>query len=229
MIPKIIHQTSGVLTPEEARLGHRMRGILQDWEYRFWTDAQNESLVEEWFPKYLPVFRKIRHGVIKADIARYMYLAAFGGFYFDTDYKMLRAIDDEMLSHRCVLPISRNNGTSVRVGNAVIGSEAGHPLWSDFIAHIFTESGLADLPKARIEEVTGPDGLTAFFFARQDVYEDVYLPTRSIFHPPLANRGFTSHREPTTLGVHLSWGSWRTVNPLTAARKLLRRKITSVL
>jgi mannosyltransferase OCH1-like enzyme len=227
MIPKIIHQTSKTLTPEEDRLGRRMRRILRGWEYRFWTDTENESLVEERFPEYLSIFRRIRRGVIKADIARYMYLLAFGGFYFDTDYKVLRFIDDETLSHACVLPISRGDKTSFRLGNAVMGSKPGHPFWTDFIEHIFSTVGLIDLAESKIEDVTGPDGLTRFYVARKQMYRDIYLPEKPIFHPAHSCRGFLYEREPMTVGVHLSWGSWRTKNPLKAVVRFTRRKITS--
>lgn len=227
MIPKIIHQTSKKLTPEEDRLGRRIRGILPGWEYRFWTDAENESLVEERFPEYLSIFRRIRRGVIKGDIARYMYLSVFGGFYFDTDYKVLRAIDEETLSHGCVLPVSRGSGSSFRLGNAVMGSKAGYPIWTDFIAHIFSTVGLIDLAESKIEEVTGPDGLTKFYRAREHMYDDIYLPARPIFHPAHTCRGFSYQKGPMTVGVHLSWGSWRTKNPLKAILRLTRRKVTS--
>ena len=227
MIPKIIHQTSKKLTPEEDRLGRRIRGVLPGWEYRFWTDAENESLVEERFRKYLSIFRGIRRGVIKVDIARYMYLSAFGGFYFDTDYKILRSIDEKTLSHTCVLPISRGNGSSFRLGNAVMGSEAGHPIWTDFIAHIFSTVGLIDLAESKIVDVTGPEGLTEFYLARQQMYDDIYLPARPIFHPVHTYRGFSYRREPMTVGVHLCWGSWRTKNPLQSMVRFTRRKMTS--
>jgi mannosyltransferase OCH1-like enzyme len=228
MIPKIIHQTSTRnLTPEEARLGRRIRRLLPDWEYRFWTDADNHLLVEERFPEYLSMFRRIRRGVIRADIVRYMYLSAYGGFYFDTDYKVLRTINEEILSHDCVLPLSRSNGESFRLGNAVMGSEAAQPFWADFLAHIFSTAGLVDLAESKIEEVTGPDGLTQFYLARQQMYDDIYLPARPIFHPLHTYRGFFSQKGPMTVGVHLSWGSWRTKNPLAAALVLARRKLTS--
>jgi mannosyltransferase OCH1-like enzyme len=227
MIPKIIHQTSKKPTPEEDRLSLRMRRILPGWEYRFWTDAENESLVAERFPEYLSTFRGIRRGVIKADIARYMYLSAFGGFYFDTDYKVLRAIDEETLSHSCVLPISRSGRSSFRLGNAAMGSKAGHPFWTDFIGHIFSTVGLTDLPESEIENVTGPDGLTKFYVARKKMYGDIYLPDKPIFHPVHTCGGFLYQREPVTVGVHLSWGSWRTKNLLKAMVRFTRRKVTS--
>ena len=235
MIPKTIHQCRlsnfdeppTALTPEERRLCRRMRQVMPDWEYRFWIDAAVDAMIQEVFPQYLKIFRTIRRGVVKADIARYMYLFACGGFYFDTDYKLLRRIDDGMLSYSCVLPLSRSTETSFRLGNAVMGSEPGHPFWSDFIAHIFSTAGLTNLAESKVEEITGPDGLTAFFLSRRHLYPNMYLPDRPIFHPIHTLRGFLSRTEPRTIGIHLSWGSWRTTNPFAAMLRLTRRKITS--
>lgn len=235
MIPKIIHQCMlsnfnqplKTLTAEERRLCRRMRRIMPDWEYRFWTDATVDSLVQEIFPEHLTTFRAIKRAVVKADIARYMYLFAFGGFYFDIDYKMLRPIDEALLSHSCVLPLSCSSESSFRIGNAVMGSEPGHPFWADLIEHIFSTSELRDLAERKVEQTTGPDGLTAFFSSRRHLYRDTYLPDRPIFHPIHTHAGFLSKTEPRTIGIHLSWGSWRTKNPLKAMVRFTRRKVTS--
>src|SRR5580692_3326018 len=107
MIPKIIHQTTPTktLSWEERRMIRRMRSVLSDWEYRLWDDADNERLVVRHFPRYLSRYRSIQRGVVRADIARCMYLYVFGGFYFDTDYKIIAPIDAQTMSAPCVLPI----------------------------------------------------------------------------------------------------------------------------
>lgn len=93
-----------------------------------WTDADNEELVRKSFPQYLKLYLEIQRGVIKADIARYMYMAVYGGFYFDTDYKMLRRIDDSLLHYTCILPISRMDNATFCLGNAVFWIGAGIPF-----------------------------------------------------------------------------------------------------
>jgi mannosyltransferase OCH1-like enzyme len=222
-----LNEAAKTLTPEERRLCRRMRRLLPDWEYRFWTDASVDALVQEVFPQHLKAFRAIKRAVVKADIARYMYLFSQGGFYFDIDYKMLQPIDHEMLSHGCVLPLSRSSESSFRIGNAVMGSEPGHPFWRDFIGHIFSTGELTDLAERKVEETTGPDGITAFFLSRRHLYPDIYLPERPVFHPVHTHAGFLSKTEPRTIGIHLSWGSWRTKNLLKAMVRFARRKVTS--
>jgi len=228
MIPKIIHQTSKRLTREESRLISRMRRQLPDWDYKLWTDAANDELVANQFPEFLESYQHIRRGVVKADIARYMYLSVYGGFYFDTDYKVLRAIDSEILSHACVLPISRNESQLFRLGNAVMGSVAGHPFWRDLLAHIFNGDRLEGIREEMIEKITGPEGLTDFFLARQNHYQGVYLAPGPMFHPPHKLGGFSFVESAMTVGVHLCWGSWRSKSPLGSVRGVLHRKITSL-
>ena len=74
----------------------RMRSILKDWDYAFWDDFDNDRLVAQYFPQFIERFRNIERGVVRADIARCMYLYIHGGFYFDTDYKILAPIADDI-------------------------------------------------------------------------------------------------------------------------------------
>jgi mannosyltransferase OCH1-like enzyme len=229
MIPRIIHQkTSRGLSPEEVRLAHRMRALLPGWEYRIWNDQKTEALVADRFPQYLSSFQSIKRGVVKADIARCMFMFVYGGFYFDTDYKLLHPIDDGMLAHSCVLPLSRDSDGLFRVGTAVLGSEPNHPFWTDFIERIFQHDQLSDLAEARIEKTTGPEGLTSFYLERSSLYNDIFLPPREMFHPPITLMGFSFQRGTATVGAHLSWGSWRKKSPLGSLKSLAVRKFTSL-
>jgi mannosyltransferase OCH1-like enzyme len=157
-----------------------------------------------------------------------MYLAAFGGWYFDTDYRVLKPIDDAMLMHACVLPISRSSAEVFRLGNAVMGSVPRHPFWGDFLEEIFAESELTEILEDRVEKITGPEGLTDFFLKNRSQYSDVFLPERSIFHPQLTMSGLSWDKSPATVGVHLCWGSWRSKGPLGRIRAVTVRKITSL-
>ena len=153
---------------------------------------------------------------------------AFGGFYFDTDYKLLHPIDEEMLSHSCVLPVSRNSSSLFRLGNAVLGSEPNHTFWNVFIERIFSQVQLNDLAEADVEKTTGPEGLTSFYLEQSDLYNDIFLPPREVFHPLTTHMGFGFERGAATVGVHLCWGSWRKKSPLRNLRGFAVRKLTSL-
>ena len=85
-------------------MSSRMRAILKGWGYALWDDFDNLRLVAEYFPQFLERYRSIQRGVVRADIARCMYLYIHGGFYFDTDYKILTEIGDDILANACRAP-----------------------------------------------------------------------------------------------------------------------------
>jgi mannosyltransferase OCH1-like enzyme len=233
MIPKIIHQTAPTknLSWEERRMTSRMTSILKGWEYVFWDDSDNDRLVAQYFPQFIERYRQIKRGVVRADLARCMYLYVHGGFYFDTDYKILAPIGDDILAKNCVLPISRgstNEMSSVRLGNAVMGSAPRHPFWHDFLDDLFSSGSLGNLTEDRIEKTTGPEGLTRFFFQNHHNYADVFLPAREIFHPQLTAANFSYEMSDKTIDAHLCWGSWRTKQIPRLARNICTRKITAL-
>lgn len=232
-IPKIIHQTARTkdLTWEERRIAGRMLAILTGWQYHLWDDNDNDRFVAGHFPQYAEQYRRIKRGVVKADLARYMYLYVHGGFYFDTDYKMLAPIGDDLLSRACVLPVSRGDASSpatMRLGNAVMGSVPRHAFWSDFLRQLFNTGKLEDVAEDQVEKTTGPEGLTDFFLRHREKYADVFLAPRSMFHPPLTGGNFSYQASADTIGTHLCWGSWRTKNLLRLARNVFVRKLTAL-
>jgi len=233
VIPKIVHLTAPTknLSWEERRMSRRLKSVLNDWYYALWDDRENDQLVANCFPHFLEQYRSIRRGVVRADIARCMYLYIHGGFYFDTDYKLLAPIGNEILTHSCVLPISRgglDDLSTFRLGNAVMGSVAGHPFWADFLDDLFSNRSLATLPEDQIEKTTGPEGLTHFFVTNRDRYRDVHLAPRPLFHPRLTKGNFSYEKYTGTIGAHLCWGSWRTKHVLRFARNICMRKITAL-
>jgi hypothetical protein len=206
---------------------------MPGWEYRLWEDGDTEMLVRQQFPQYLSSFQSIRRGVVKADIARYMYMYVYGGYYFDTDYKMFKEIDGDMLNHSCVLPVSRLENGLFILGNAVLGSTPGYRLWAEFLDNIFAEGrcgkGLDTLAESEVIKTTGPDALTRFFRERQTKYEGVYLPPRAYFHPAISCRGLVIDKTSETLGAHLCWGSWRSKTTVYSAVDFVAMRIGSII
>jgi mannosyltransferase OCH1-like enzyme len=232
MIPKIIHQTSRTknLSSEEERLRRRIRRIMPDWQLNIWDDADNLEIVRKFFPAEFDKFNSLRRGVVKADIARCVYLFAYGGLYIDTDYKILKPIDDEILSHQCVLPVSRSDDQSspeFRICNSVMLSMPSHPFLKAFLGQIFSCPYLEKLPENLVEKVTGPEGLTKFYLENKSSYPDIYVPPRKFFHPLITMKGLSYDHRYSSYGAHLCWGSWRSKGLLRNAKTYLTRKISS--
>ena len=238
MIPKIIHQTSKSknLSWEERRLVTRLRRMLPDWRHHLWDDQDNSDLVDRVFPAFSARYKTIRFGVAKADVARCAYMYAYGGFYFDTDYKLLRAPDEALRSKKCVVPLEQSRPSKapapqqeLQLGNAALASEPGHAFWKDFIEFIFDEkkAHLITDPQ-QIIPATGPVAITEFYSERADQYPELYLPPQNQFHPSISLFALRSSADRDSYGIHLHWGSWRGRPASVAARTLLRRKINGL-
>ncbi len=234
MVPSIFHLTAPTkhLSWEERKIEARLRRLLSEWEEHLWDDADNSALMQEAFPQYAARYEAIRFGVMKADIARCAYLHRYGGFYFDTDYKLLRPISRELLLQCCILPIEEGTVGSpdFRIGNAVLGSVAGHPFWAAFIEHLFTTQAPEALTDPRlIPSMSGPRGLTLFYARHGDRFTDIVFPPQNEFHPPRTWFGLSHRGGAQAFGSHLCWASWRGKTPTHAVTNLVRRKLTAPL
>jgi hypothetical protein len=242
LIPKIIHQTAAtaMLTGEERALRHRINEFLPDWTTLLWTDDGNRQIIADHFPEYLRDYDRIARGVVKADIARVTYMHVYGGFYLDTDYKLLKPFDEALLSRTCLLPIESGElGTpSLTLGNSVFASERGHPFWREFLKVIFetnlhsstdqvlssSAGALADgQPTSEgVLSVAGPPALTRFYLSRSRDFPDIHLPAIAEFHPNMLPSGRPDAR---SYGIHLCWGSWRGKKSLKWLTNKIRRKL----
>ena len=228
MIPHTNHQTAPTraLTWEGERLAKRFGSILRGWGYRLWGGADNQRLVEDTFPQISDVFSSIERGVVKAKIARYVFLYVHGGFYFETEYKMLKSIGAAILSRPCVLPMSRKLGKDgmFRLGNAVLGSEPGHPFWRDRLKKpVLQPRALDDRGEPdRSDRRTGRSN--GFYAAHRARYPDIYLPARHLFHPPPTLVDLPAG----AYGVHLCFGSWRSTGLFRAFKALVTRKVDPI-
>ncbi|MCC5086419.1 glycosyltransferase family 32 protein [Xanthomonas campestris] len=232
-IPRIFHLTSPTtaLSWEERRIVARLQRTLSGWTCKHWDDTANSALMHRAFPHLAARFDAIRFGVMKADIARYAYMHVDGGFYFDTDYKLLAALGPALLEQPCVLPIEEGalGQPNFKLGNAVFGSEAGHPFWASLIEHIF----VAHLPERltdhrQIPMVSGPRGLTNFYLSRDGRFQGIHCPARDAFHPDRTWFGLGHRGGQIAVGSHLCWASWRGKSTRRAITNYLRRKLSAL-
>jgi hypothetical protein len=142
--PKIIHQTwkDEQVPPSLAPYQESWKRLHPDWEYRLWTDADNDALVEDEFPSLLDLYRSLPRAIHRADFARILYLWRFGGLYVDLDIAALRPADELLDGHDCLLGTEpklhaeRLRGVDQVVCNAAMASEPGHPFWEKMIGEI---------------------------------------------------------------------------------------------
>jgi mannosyltransferase OCH1-like enzyme len=247
MIPLRIHQTAPTKFPslEEKRVISRNKSICPDWEFCFYDDADNQNVMQEAFPEFFEQFLAIKRGVVQADIIRCVYLYQFGGWYLDTDYRLLRRLKGDvtvldatsgkasaqwldLLSQKLILPVSGIPGKDQHfVCNSILASEKGHPFWRAFIEHLFSNDKLISLDEHSVEGLTGPLGLSRFYLQNKDRFPDVCIPLKKYFHPRITRWGFSYEQHPDSYGVHWCWGSWRSKKLSRKVKNLLTRKVTS--
>jgi mannosyltransferase OCH1-like enzyme len=229
MIPKIIHHTSGVLSWEERHVIARTEKLMPDFKHLLWTDEQNVALLEKHLPQHVDIYRKFKHGVIRVDIARCLYLYDLGGVYCDTDYRFYKPLDPKLLDHTCVLGVEEKNCAGIdggeKVGNAFMMSEPGFALWPDFVESIFQR---AIAGEERVLFLGGPHALSNFLRKHQEYAPQItFLPTLTVY-PDFRFLKLTSERDETTIGAHLCWGSWRN-KPILMQIKNRGRRVLSAL
>src|SRR6188474_231200 len=152
-IPRILHLTSArvPLAGVEENFFRRNARVLGDgWTYRIWSDAENDAAVAQHFPELADAYRALPYGVMRADIARLVYMHADGGWYADTDYEWLRDPTEVAAEYDLVLPLSRDadDAGGECVGNAVFGSIARHPFWAAVVFDVLSTPIPSDLPTA---------------------------------------------------------------------------------
>lgn len=230
MIPKIIHHTSGTNSWEERRVIGQAKKIMPDFEFKFWSDQANADLIDHFFPQYVDAYHALPSGIVRTDVARCVYMYAYGGIYADTDYRFIRPLNSAFLSNRCVLGIEERHNKTIgggdKIGNAFLASEAGFNLWPEFIESIFYR---AKQGEERIVFIGGPHALSLFLKERNDLRAQITLMPPEAIYPSFRMAKLKTYRDETTIGAHLCWGSWRDKGTLQGIKSRARRLISAVI
>lgn len=232
MISRILHQTSSHdLNFAEKRIRNTALKRFPGWNYRLWSNQDNLELVSSTIPQHLDAFRNISRGVITADICRCLYMYKYGGIYFDTDYKFYRALEPELLEKRCVLGVEEMEvdllGGADKVGNALLASEPGFPLWLPFIDYIF--ENLAKHGEDDVVFSSGPHALTLFLQEHADLRNEIHFLTVDRSYPAFSFLKMSTFHARDTLGGHLCWGGWRSKSNIQRARNRARILLSCLL
>ncbi|SFB52140.1 Glycosyltransferase sugar-binding region containing DXD motif-containing protein [Rhizobium sp. NFR07] len=227
MIPKIIHHTAATLTLEEKVVIKRARNVLNDYDFLFWGDEENEALVAEIMPHRVEAYRSIGRGVIKADIARCLYLYKAGGIYVDTDYKFFKKPNPAFHRSTIVLGVEEQHNDWIgmrKVGNAFMASQPKLPFWLEFVEGAFErmEGG-----EKQVLLLAGPHALSLFIASSEKWRDFVTLLPASSIYPEFSRFKLSGKRSADTLGVHLCWGSWRNKSLLNMIASRSRRLMSA--
>lgn len=171
MIPRIVHfiwlQGEAHLrehAPEYWENVRRTRELFGDhWEVKLWEEPALLEVIAQVAPQVLQRFESLDRSAMKADVARFVLVKAYGGIYLDIDFIVTRSL--EPLCHLAQEPYvalrrlrfgsflhSVLNGTLASEPESlqtyIIISSPQHPLWDLLIDHIarFRPRGFLEHP-----------------------------------------------------------------------------------
>ncbi|MEC4982476.1 MAG: glycosyltransferase [Oscillatoria sp. PMC 1068.18] len=144
MIPKVIHQTWKTNTiPKQCQPFQKSwQTHHPDWEYRFWTDADNRAFIAQEYEWFLPIYDSYDRGIKKADAVRYLIMHHYGGVYVDLDFECLQPLNPLLEGKELIFgleplahvnsPATVSRGLKKIVCNAFIASCPQHQFWEYF-------------------------------------------------------------------------------------------------
>ncbi|KAH7621804.1 putative Inositol phosphoceramide mannosyltransferase 2 [Nannochloris sp. 'desiccata'] len=172
-IPHIIHQSykSTALPENFATWSQSWKDTHPDWQYKFWSDADNDNLISTHYEWLNDTYSKLPQAIYKADLVRYLYMLKEGGVYADMDTWLMRKLDtltegfDACVGQKAILAMmSTDIYFQHNIPNAWMASSPGHPFWM-FVVRVIQERYTDILTKqARgdtssnlgVEGITGP-------------------------------------------------------------------------
>ncbi len=167
-IPKVIHQ---IWLQGAEQLPSRYRWASETWkrnnsgwEHRLWDEDLLIGLMRDEVPEWLPLFSSQEDFAARADIGRYALMQHFGGVYADMDTVCVRPLGPLLRDERARLFVHTSSGQPwpwrfdrkdpfCRIGNALIASVPGHPIWRMVSKHITAHNH----PATPVVFRTGPE------------------------------------------------------------------------
>lgn len=157
-----------------------------------------------------PLWRRIPHWIIKADLGRLLYIYFNGNFYFDVDCAIRKGLSIKaerfliLFTEMILKDVNqlgprecKNPENALRIANYAFGTNVlRHPFLKDVILECINRLGLlldsanTHLSHQDILWVCGPDVITTVFHQSKSRYPDLILMD-------------------TTVLAHLCHGSWR--------------------
>ncbi len=185
-IPHIVHQTwkSAELPERIAPLVETWRSLNPGWEWRLWTDADNEALAASVEPRLRECLEACPYVIQKIDIFRWIYLREHGGVYVDADTECIAPLDAVVAGKSLVLgeePVehARQVGHERLVTNCFFAAAPGHPFVRA-VLDALTPQSLADaVTHVDVLRTTGPAFVTCVLDA-SDAPDASILPSHAL-------------------------------------------------
>lgn len=210
---KIIHQTwkNTELKEVEKIWVESVKEKFVGYEYKFWTDEDNERLIRTKYPEFQDFYKELTP-VEKSDFCRYLYIHQYGGVYLDIDVKMNRFLE---LGEADVILCDQTEEANTEKLEIVVdpfflagkkGCNFFYSLCQNIVrGTIYKHLSISidKLYSLKTLYKTGPIMLTKFYLLNKHKYNIKVL--KGIF---------TTNRHPTKIpkhlfhGIHMQYNSW---------------------
>lgn len=241
VIPARIIQTarSRDLTLKHLAMTASLRLLNADFEWMFFDDRDVTQFVDREFPQYRVAFDSFRYPIQRLDFFRYLAVYRLGGFYFDMDVVMAKALEP-LRRWACVFPFEgltfstllRSTGMDWQIGNYGFGASAGHPflgkviencvrgqaepLW---VAQMMPGVPWPSRPDFQVLTTTGPGLLSRTLAENPGLARDMTV----LFPDDVCDvRSWNTFGD---YGIHLMDGTWRTPSGFLRRRATQRWEV----
>jgi FkbM family methyltransferase len=185
-IPRYLHQTwkTEDIPDKHKPFQKTFTDMHPKWQYKLWTDQDNEQLIEKHYSWFLEYYRGYPHNIQRADAARYFILYHFGGVYADLDMQCLTPLDP-LLDQIGGIIVGQEGQThsdgTQRIGNAIIFSSPHHPFWLHVFQGLLECYKKSDVRKiSTVFTTTGPSFLHEVYLKYP---QGITVMANSAFYP----------------------------------------------
>jgi hypothetical protein len=165
-IPRIIHQiwinseSDPEIPKEWVELSKTWKNLNPGWDYRLWQTRETAEFVAQKYPSLVDFYEAFTTNVQKSDMARFLLLDAFGGFYADMDMECLQPLEG-LIGNRTFLACceslkhARLHGLKQMLCTNFMASAPGHPFLMHTMGKLLAGPPMTDNPQVEMDG-TGP-------------------------------------------------------------------------
>lgn len=198
-IPKIIHQIwfqgENSIPNDYPNYSTSWKNLNPEFKYMFWDQLKIEQLLNNYFPYFKQQYFSYPKIIQKIDVAKFMILYVYGGFYIDLDSECLKNIGPLLINKQIIL--SKSNSDYITrffyhgiindvVENSFFASIKNHSFWEHCIKLSMNENlqeKTFETNEKYVFRTTGPGLVTRAYYSY--VHNNNFTLLDSIYIDPI--------------------------------------------
>ena len=159
-IPKYIHRiwNSGPIPDRFKGNWVNCQKVNPGYNTTLWDDAAIESLIQNHYPWFMPVYRSYPYHMERLDAARYFIVYHYGGIYIDMDVDCKVPFNEILknASREKPFEVMTGGGLPLGIATSFFAAPMKHPFMLSLIHHLGTAQGWYLTPYLSVMASTGP-------------------------------------------------------------------------